>query len=90
MAKTQLDALLNHFINNGGLTSFEAYERFGCTRLAARVLELSRKGYRFRKDPVSVTTRYGAKVTVTRYILLDRREFLTGKYMVTRTGVVTG
>ena len=69
MAKTQHDALIDYFIHNGGLTSFEAYERFGCTRLAARVLELSRKGYRFKKEPVSVTTRYGAKVTVTRYIL---------------------
>ena len=90
MRKTQLDALLNYFINNGGMTTFEAFERFGCTRLAARVLELSRKGYRFKKDPVEVVTRYGAKVTVTRYTLLDRREYLTGKYMVTRTGVVTG
>lgn len=87
MAKTQLDALLRYFIQHGGLTTFEAFERFGCTRLAARVLELSRKGFRFRKEPVSVTTRYGAKVTVTRYILLDRREFFTGKYMVTRSGV---
>ena len=87
MAKTQLDALLRYFIQHGGLTTFEAFESFGCTRLAARVLELSRKGFRFRKEPVSVTTRYGAKVTVTRYILLDRREFFTGKYMVTRSGV---
>ena len=70
MAKTQLDALLNYFIHDGGLTSFEAYERFGCTRLAARVLELTRKGYVFKKEPISVTTRYGAKVTVTRYTLM--------------------
>ena len=75
MAKTQLDALLNYFIHNGGLTSFEAYERFGCTRLAARVLELTRKGYAFKKEPVSVTTRYGAKVTVTRYTLLRAQCF---------------
>ena len=90
MKKTQLDALLKYFIQNGGLTTFEAFERFGCTRLAARVLELSRKGYRFRKDPVEVVTRYGAKVTVTRYTLLDRCEILPGEYMVVRTGVVTG
>lgn len=69
---TQLDALLNHFIMRGGLTSFEAFERFGCTRLAARVLELSRKGYRFDRKPVPVVTRYGAKVTVTRYTLLGK------------------
>ena len=73
---TQLDALLNHFIMRGGLTSFEAFERFGCTRLAARVLELSRKGYRFRRDPVKVVTRYGARVTVTKYTLLDRRDHI--------------
>lgn len=70
MAKTQLDALLNYFIHNGSLTTFEAYERFGCTRLAARVLELKQKGYFFKKDPVKVTTRYGAKINVTRYTLM--------------------
>ena len=75
MAKTQLDALLNHFVQNGGLTTFEAFERFGCTRLAARVLELSRKGYLFKKDPVEVVTRYGAKVKVTRYTLLSAQCF---------------
>lgn len=72
MAKTQLDALLNHFVQNGGLTTFEAFERYGCTRLAARVLELSRKGYKFDKEPVNITTRYGAKVTVMRYTLKER------------------
>lgn len=70
MAKTQLDALLNHFVQNGSLTTWEAIERFGCTRLSARVLELSRKGYAFKRDPVKVTTRYGAVVTVTRYTLI--------------------
>ena len=86
MAKTQLDALLNHFIQRGSLTTFEAFERFGCTRLAARVLELSRKGYRFKKEPVKVTTRYGATVPVVRYTLLDRREHLTGKIFPGVTG----
>lgn len=70
MKRTQLDALLSYFIQNGGLTTFEAFERFGCTRLAARVLELSRKGYVFKKEPVEIVTRYGAKVTVTRYTLM--------------------
>ena len=78
MAKTQLDALLNYFIYNGALTTFEAFERFGCTRLAARVLELSRKGYLFKKDPVEVVTRYGAKVTVTQYRLIGRRAGFVG------------
>lgn len=86
MAKTQLDALLTHFVQHGSLTTFEAYERYGCTRLAARVLELSRKGYRFRKEPLPVTTRYGANITVTKYILLDRRDHLTGKFVPGVTG----
>lgn len=75
MKKTQLDALLDYFIHNGGMTTFEAFERFGCTRLAARVLELSRKGYCFKKDPVKVVTRYGAEVKVTRYTLLTGQCF---------------
>lgn len=69
---TQNEALLNFFIMQGGLTTFEAFERFGCTRLAARVLELTRRGYRFKREPVQVRTRYGASVVVTRYTLLGR------------------
>ena len=79
MRKTQLDDVLNHFIQRGSLTTWEAIERFGCTRLSARVLELEKKGYRFKHDPVKVTTRYGATVTVTRYTLLDRREHLLNR-----------
>lgn len=80
MRKTQLDAVLNYFIQRGSLTTWEAIERFGCTRLSARVLELEKKGYRFKHDPVKVTTRYGATVTVTRYTLLDRRDPLMKRW----------
>lgn len=31
---------------NGGITSWEAIQRFGCTRLAARISELKERGYR--------------------------------------------
>ena len=31
---------------NGGITSWEAIQRFGCTRLAARISDLKDKGYR--------------------------------------------
>ena len=42
-----------------GLTQLEALQRFGCGRLAARVWELKREGYRIVSDREPVETRHG-------------------------------
>lgn len=51
-----------------GLTSLEAIERFGCTRLAAVIAHFERKGMAFEHKNERVKDRYGRSVMVTRYI----------------------
>ena len=64
---TQQKAILNFIqTHKKGLSSKEAIERFGCTRLAAVIAALERKGYIFDHVRETVPTRYG-KTSVTRY-----------------------
>jgi len=41
--------ILKHLKTGKSLTALEALNRFGCFRLAARVLELKRMGYRINR-----------------------------------------
>ena len=42
---TQTDAIRNHMIVNGSITALEAFNNYGCMRLAARVNDLRKLGY---------------------------------------------
>ena len=42
---TQNENVLNHMRMYGGITTMEAIQRYGCTRLAARIAELRKAGH---------------------------------------------
>lgn len=52
-----------------GITSKDAIDRFGCTRLASVIFNLKRKGYHITSERESVPTRSGRKANVARYKL---------------------
>lgn len=67
---TQQNAILKYLqTHKKGLTSIEAFERFGATRLSGQIYFLKKKGYRIISEPVVVKTRYGASVEIARYKL---------------------
>ena len=41
----QLEQIKSHLFTYGSITSLEAFQKYFCTRLAARILELRNKGY---------------------------------------------
>jgi len=51
-----------------GITSKEAIDLFGCTRLSAQIAALEHKGHRFDHIRETVQTRYGS-TSIVRYIL---------------------
>ena len=70
---SQTKEVLNHLINLGTITSIEAIKLYGATRLSAIIFEL-RKKHDIETEMIEVTTRYGRKTKVGRYIyfgLLD-------------------
>ena len=53
------------------VSTWDAFELLGCTKLGARVSELIQQGYEVSKRRQLITTRYGAKVWVTKYKILQ-------------------
>lgn len=53
------------------VSTWDAFELLGCTKLGARVSELIQQGYEVSKKKQLITTRYGAKVWVTKYKILQ-------------------
>ena len=67
--KGQQAAVLAYIIQHDSITSMEAFEHLGITRLSAVVYNLKRKGYKIKSEPEQVKTRYGATATISRYSL---------------------
>lgn len=66
---TQIETIINHLkTHKRGITSKEAIDNYGCTRLSAVINSIEKKGYVVDHKTETVKSRYG-KVNVTRYIL---------------------
>lgn len=64
---TQIEVIINHLkTHENGITSRQAINNYGCTRLSAVINAIEKKGYRIEKAREIVKTRYG-KVSITRY-----------------------
>lgn len=64
---TQKDMILEHLMTGAELTQLDAYDLFGCTRLAAQICRLRREGHAIHKENVLSKNRYGKPVTFARY-----------------------
>lgn len=71
MKFTQKEIVLRHLENIGSLTSKEAIDRYGITRLAGVIWELKNKGHNITSKMVSVPNRYGEVCYVAEYTLED-------------------
>lgn len=66
---TQCDHILQYPQQNGSITALDAMREFGCMRLAARILDLKRRGNRIAKTQQTTLNRYGDEVQISRYYL---------------------
>lgn len=69
MKQSQNEIILEA-LQKGPLTTWDAIQRFGITRLGARVFELKERGYKIEKETVEVGVLAGVK-RVARYTLID-------------------
>lgn len=68
MKHTQTNDILNYMkTHKRGITSMDAFERFGATRLSGLIYQLRRQGHKISTDYEVVKTRYGKKVEIARY-----------------------
>jgi hypothetical protein len=70
MRNTQQAAIIK-LLKKRYVSTWDAFELLGCTKLGTRVSELIQSGkYEISKRDKKVTTRYGAKVIVKQYKIL--------------------
>lgn len=64
----QKDRIINFIREFGSITTRDAY-RLGITQLGARIDDLQKEGYKFKKDWEIGTNQYGEKTEYKRYAL---------------------
>lgn len=66
---TQNEAVLKHLKTEGSITSMEAFEKYGITRLSARISNLREMGVPIVTKFITVKNRYGGKTSFAEYRL---------------------
>ena len=64
---TQNQLILDYIAEFGNITPLEAMRDLGVMRLASRISDLKRKGYKIKTEKVAVTNRFGKKTNIARY-----------------------
>lgn len=66
--------VLNFLRENKSITSLQAINEFGNTRLASTIYSLRSNGHNIVTKEVQSLNRYGDKVSIARYVLLEDSE----------------
>lgn len=71
---TKTSEVLNHLKEHGSITSNEAWELYGATRLSAIIFNLRRRGHDIETVTMGMTDRYGHAVNYAKYVLHEKEE----------------
>lgn len=66
---TQTSDILKHLKTGESITSLEAFNKFGATRLSAIIFRLRKRGYKIKTDYIKEKNRYGSTVLIGKYYL---------------------
>lgn len=69
----QNEIILNHLRKNKGITSMDAFELYGITRLSARIHDLRESGYQISMIWEYSTNQYGNQVRYGKYFLIKNK-----------------
>ena len=69
----QTTAVLNRLETKGSITSIEAIELFGATRLADIIFRLRNKGYDIKTIMCEGQTRYGDACQYAKYVMRKKK-----------------
>lgn len=79
---TQEDRVLQFMKDTGSITSWQAIQQFGITRLSAKIFNLRREGHEITNKMIFSKNRYGEPIHFVEYQLGDikKNKFLDGLY----------
>jgi hypothetical protein len=64
---TQREAILQYIEEFGSITPMQAFADLGITKLATRISEMRKDGWKFKIETVTVKNRYGNSVSYAKY-----------------------
>ena len=64
--------VLKYLQTHNGITSMEAFELFGATRLSAIIFNLRKYGFEIESIPMRGKNRYGDPVNFVKYHLINK------------------
>lgn len=70
MKKSQNDKVLEYLQEHDGMTTLDAFQKLGISRLSARIKDLRTAGHVIFSDPIEVENRFGDMCRVTQYRLI--------------------
>ena len=71
---SQNDRVLEYMKNNGSITTVEAFNHLGCSRLASRISDLRKRGIKIKSQFEASKNRYGNTVNYVRYSLERKKD----------------
>lgn len=69
---SQTERIKRYLDKHGSITTKEAFQMFGCTRLPARMYDLKKQGYAFITEFETGKNQFGEVVTWARYKRLSQ------------------
>ena len=69
---TQCDRIIRHLQDYGSITSLEAMKEYGIMRLASRINDLKRRGYKIISITEKSKNRYGEPTKYSVYMLTEK------------------
>lgn len=67
--KNQCEKIIQYIRDFGSITSLQAFQDLGITRLSGRIYDLKCMGHCFKKEMVTGKNRYGEKTHYAKYSL---------------------
>lgn len=67
--KNQMDAVKWHLENKNKLSSFEAFELYGITRLSDKIFQLRKRGWDIQSEKIKTKNRYGLNCEYFNYFI---------------------
>ena len=71
MILTQNQRIIDYMREKGSITQLEALKELGVMRLASRISDLRRSGYKITGSMETVKNRYGENCAIKRYSLIE-------------------
>lgn len=68
---TQNQRILDYIEETGGITQLEALKELGVMRLASRISDLRKRGYKITGEMHAIKNRYGETCHIKRYRMME-------------------